>query len=75
MASDNRTKLDPRRSIVELTKLLGPDSGLEAPARVAQVLGYAAETSDPAAMNVRRHKQVMRKLAEHGGEVPDDLRA
>ena len=37
-------------------------------------LGTAGNTNDSAAMNVWLHKQVMIKLAENGGKVPDSLR-
>ena len=56
-------------------KLLGLDSGLQARRELAQELGYTGDTADSAAMNMWLHKQVMRKLAENGGEVPDELRA
>lgn len=53
-------------------KLLGLDSVLGARKELAQDLGH---TFIVAAMNVWLHKQVMRKLAENGGKVPDELRA
>ena len=56
-------------------KLLGLDSGLQARKELAQELGYGGNPGDSAAMNVWLHKQVMRKLAENGGKVPDELRA
>jgi hypothetical protein len=37
-------------------------------------LHYTGDTKDSAAMNTWLHKQVMIKLAEHGGAVPDDLK-
>ena len=33
------------------------------------------DSSYAAAMNMWLHKQVMRKLAENGGKVPDELRS
>ncbi len=33
-----------------------------------------ATTNDSAKMNTRLHKQVITKLAENGGKVPDDLK-
>jgi Domain of unknown function (DUF3597) len=65
---------DWRRSIVDLMKLLKLDSGLKARKELAQELGYQGNTSDSATMNVWLHKQVMTKLAEHGGTVPDELK-
>jgi len=75
MAAKQPQKLDWRHSIVDLMKLLGLDSGLQARKELAQELGYTGDPGDSAAMNVWLHKQVMRKLAENGGKVPDDLRA
>lgn len=75
MASKSPQKLDWQHSIVDLMKLLGLDSGLGARKELAQELGYTGDGTDSAAMNVWLHKQVMRKLAENGGKVPDELRA
>ena len=75
MASKNPQKLDWRHSIVDLMKLLGLDSGFQARKELAQELGYTGDTGDSAAMNMWLHKQVMQKLAENGGKVPDELRA
>jgi hypothetical protein len=67
-------KLDWRHSIVDLMKLLNLDSSLSARKELAGELHYTGDTNDSATMNVWLHKQVMRKLAENGGEVPEDLR-
>jgi hypothetical protein len=67
--------LDWRRSIVDLMKLLNLDSSLKSRKELATELGYAGDTGDSAAMNVWLHKQVMTKLAEHGGVVPDELKS
>jgi Domain of unknown function (DUF3597) len=74
LASQTKEKLDWRRSIVDLMKLLDLDSSLTARKQLAQELHYSGDTSDSAAMNVWLHKQVMTKLAENGGKVPDELR-
>jgi hypothetical protein len=55
-------------------KLVSLDSGLSARKQLAQELGYKGNLGDSASMNVWLHKQVMAKLAEHGGKVPDELR-
>ena len=55
-------------------KLLDLDSSLLARKQLAQELHYTGDTDDTAAMNIWLHKQVMRKLAENGGKVPDDLK-
>ena len=74
LAAQNKEKLDWRRSIVDLMKLLKLDSSLPARKELAKELHYAGNTSDSAAMNVWLHKQVMIKLAEIGGKVPDSLK-
>lgn len=75
LAAKNKEKLDWRRSIVDLMKLLDLDSSLSARKELAKELGYTGDTGDSAAMNVWLHSQVMRKLAENGGKVPDDLKS
>ncbi len=74
LASQNKERLDWRKSIVDLMKLLNLDSSLAARKELAKELHYAGDTSDSAAMNIWLHKQVMIKLAENGGKVPDDLK-
>jgi hypothetical protein len=75
MAAKSGQKLDYRRSIVDLMKLLGLDSSLNARKELAKELHYTGDMNDSAAMNVWLHKQVMRKLAENGGKVPEELKA
>jgi hypothetical protein len=75
LASENKEKLDWRKSIVDLMKLLDLDSSLSARKELAQELHYSGDMNDSASMNVWLHKQVMRKLAENGGKVPQDLKA
>ena len=75
MASQNAQKLDWRHSIVDLMKLLGLDSSLGARKELAQELHYSGDANNSAAMNIWLHKQVMQKLAENGGKVPDELRS
>ena len=41
----------------------------------AQELGYTGALDGSAEMNVWLHKEVMTKLAESGGKVPDSLKA
>lgn len=74
LAGQNREKLDWRRSIVDLMKLLNLDSSLAARKELANELHYTGSTEDSAAMNIWLHKQVMTKLAENGGKVPDSLK-
>jgi hypothetical protein len=65
---------DWKRSIVDLMKLLKLDSGLGARKQLAKELGYTGALDGSAEMNVWLHKQVMTKLAETGGKVPDSLK-
>lgn len=74
LTSKKGQKLDWRRSIVDLMKLLDLDSSLEARKELAKELNYSGDTSDSATMNIWLHKQVMAKLAASGGKVPDDLK-
>jgi hypothetical protein len=74
MAAKNGQGLNWQKSIVDLMKLLGLDSSLEQRKLMADELGYSGDTNDSATMNVWLHKQVMQKLAENGGMVPDSLK-
>jgi hypothetical protein len=73
-AAQTNQKLDWRKSIVDLMKLLELDSTLGARKRLAQELKYSGDTGDSAAMNIWLHKQVMLELSEHGGKVPAELK-
>jgi hypothetical protein len=73
LASENKEKLDWRRSIVDLMKLLKLDSSFNARKQLAKELGYTGDSNDSASMNIWLHKQVMQKLAANGGKVPADL--
>ena len=73
LAAENKEKLDWRKSIVDLMKLLQLDSSLGARKTLAKELGYTGDTNDSATMNIWLHKQVMKKLSENGGKVPQDL--
>ena len=74
LASENKEKLDWRKSIVDLMKLLNLDSGLGSRKELAKELGYTGDMNDSASMNIWLHKQVMQKLAANGGKVPADLK-
>jgi hypothetical protein len=74
LAAANKEKLDWRKSIVDLMKLLNLDSSLGARKELAKELGYTGDTNDSATMNIWLHKQVMQKLAANGGKVPADLK-
>jgi Domain of unknown function (DUF3597) len=64
LARQSKEKLDWRRSIVDLMKLLDLDSSLTARKQLAKELHYTGNMSDTASMNIWLHKQVMSKLAE-----------
>lgn len=74
MADDSGQTLNWRSSIVDLMKLLSIDPSLANRKELAAELGYTGDTDDSASMNIWLHKQVMKKLAENGGLVPDSLR-
>jgi hypothetical protein len=74
MAGKAGQKLNWRTSIVDLMKLLGLDSSLEARKELAKELHYTGDTGDSATMNVWLQRQVMNKVAENGGKVPADLK-
>jgi len=75
LATQNREKLDWRRSIVDLMKLLDLDTSLSARKQLAKELNYSGNTDDSASMNIWLHKQVMTKLAASGGKVPNELKS
>jgi len=72
-AESNSESLDWRKSIVDLMKLLGIESSLSARKELADELGYDGDKGDSAAMNIWLHQAVLKKLAENGGRVPQDL--
>jgi|SRR5882724_11710861 len=75
LASKSSQQLNWRTSIVDLMKLLDLDSSLNARKDLATELHYTGDMNDSASMNIWLHKQVMLKLAENGGKVPDDLKS
>jgi hypothetical protein len=54
-------------------KLVGMDSSFKARKQLAQELNYTGDPNDSASMNVWLHKQVLTKIAENGGKVPQEL--
>jgi hypothetical protein len=73
LAAKNPEKLDWKKSIVDLMKLVGMDSSLAARKELAADLHYSGDTNDSATMNIWLHKEVLKKLAENGGKVPQEL--
>jgi hypothetical protein len=73
LAAKNPEKLEWRKSIVDLMKLVGVDSSLAARKELAAELHYSGDEKDSATMNIWLHKQVIIKIAENGGKVPKEL--
>jgi hypothetical protein len=74
LAGKRDEKLNWKVSIVDLLKLLGIDSSLNARKALATELGCPAEKmGDSAQMNMWLHKTVLKKLADNGGNIPKEL--
>jgi len=73
LAAHHGEKLDWRKSIVDLMKLVGMDSSLASRKELADDLGFTGDKGDSAKMNVWLHKEVIKQLAANGGKVPADL--
>ena len=73
MAAKNPEKLDWKRSIVDLMKLVGMDSSFTARKQLAAELHYTGDPNDSASMNIWLHKQVLQKISENGGKLPAEL--
>lgn len=76
LAAKNPQKLNWRTSIVDLMKLLGMDFSLANRKELAKELGCPENLigGDYSQMNVWLIKAVMKKLAENGGKVPEELK-
>lgn len=76
LAAKNPQKLNWRTSIVDFMKLLGMDSSLANRKELAKELGCPENLigGDYSQMNVWLIKAVMKKLAENGGKVPEELK-
>jgi hypothetical protein len=73
LAAKNPEKLDWKKSIVDLLKLVDMDSSLSARKELAAELHYTGDTSDSGALNVWLHKEVIKQIAANGGKVPANL--
>ncbi len=74
LASESPAQLNWKVSIVDLLKLLDIDSSGAARKELAEELGCPADQmSDSARMNVWLHKEVLKRIAENGGNIPADL--
>jgi hypothetical protein len=68
------TNLDWKVSIVDLLKVLGMDSSLEARKELATELECPADVmADNVKMNVWLHKTVLAEIAKNGGNIPQEL--
>lgn len=73
-AAESSQKLNWRVSIVDLLKLLELDSSYGARKELAAELNCPAELMDDSAqMNMWLHKTVLARIAENGGNIPQDL--
>ncbi len=73
-AAANPQKLNWRTSIVDLLKLLEIDSSYSARKELATELECPADKmANSAEMNMWLHKTVLARIAENGGNVPQDL--
>jgi len=74
LAASHPEKLNWKTSIVDLLKLLGLDSSLNARKDLAAELGCPTQImADSAQMNMWLHKTVLQKLAQNGGNIPPEL--
>ena len=68
------TGLNWKQSISDLLFLLDIDNSREARTELAKELGAPPDVmSDSARMNTWLHKTVLRKIAENGGNIPQEL--
>lgn len=74
LAASHAEQLNWKTSIVDLLKVLALESSLTARKELATELGCPASMmADSAQMNLWLHKTVMQKLAENGGNIPQEL--
>jgi hypothetical protein len=68
------TGLNWKQSISDLLFLLDMDNSYEARVELAKELNAPQEVmGDSARMNTWLHKEVLRKIAENGGNIPQEL--
>ena len=67
-------KLNWKTSIVDLLKLLDLDSSLASRKELADELGAPADLKDGSAeMNLWLHREVLRRIAANGGNIPASM--
>jgi hypothetical protein len=74
MASEKGGGGNWHTSIVDLLKLLGLDSSLNARKELASELNIHAGADGSAEQNIALQKAVMQQLAANGGKVPESLK-
>jgi len=73
-AAAHGEKLNWKTSIVDLMKLLDMDSSLgERKALAAELGAPASVMDDSASMNIWLHKEVLKRIAANGGNVPANM--
>jgi hypothetical protein len=73
-AAAHGEKLNWKTSIVDLMKLLDMDSSLAERKELAKELGAPSSVmDDSASMNMWLHKEVLKRIAANGGNVPANL--
>jgi len=67
--------MDWKTSIVDMLKLLGMDSSLNARKELATELGCPADMmgGDHSKMNIWLHETVLQKIADNGGNIPQSM--
>lgn len=67
--------LDWKTSIVDMLKVLGLDSDKEARIELARELGCPPDLigGDYSKMNVWLHKEVLKRIAQNGGNIPANM--
>ncbi|WP_026817791.1 DUF3597 domain-containing protein [Arenimonas composti] len=74
MSASAGQKLNWKTSIVDLLKLLDLDPSLAARRELADELGAPSHLPDGSAeMNQWLHREVLRRIAENGGDLPKEL--
>ena len=69
-----RTDIDWRHSVVDLMTLLDLDPSYENRVQLAQELGHVGLIRDSTEMDTWLHREIMRRVAENGGTVPEELK-
>jgi hypothetical protein len=72
--SQDKPDLDWKNSIVDLLELVGIDSSYENRKELAQEVGIEGYHGT-AEQNIELHKKVLQKIAENGGNIPQELLA